>query len=140
MVPYLLLDKAAPLPVAFANAGLEWAKWPVGIGAVCALTASLLGTFCALIDERGLESGLPEKITKISFKLIRFLKLATFRDKMTKNHRKLRMYVPTATRSHGHGRGWSNRSYFGSSSRKDKNSRYCNPFNVYPGRYFGCTF
>ena len=43
MVPYLMLDKAAPLPVAFAAAGLDWAKWPVGIGAVCALTASLLG-------------------------------------------------------------------------------------------------
>ena len=43
MVPYLLLDKAAPLPVAFASGGLAWAKWPVGVGAVCALTASLLG-------------------------------------------------------------------------------------------------
>ena len=45
MVPYFLLDKSAPLPVAFASGGIEWAKWPVGIGAVCALTASLLGTF-----------------------------------------------------------------------------------------------
>lgn len=43
MVPYLLLDKAAPLPVAFASGGMPWAKWVVGIGAVCALTASLLG-------------------------------------------------------------------------------------------------
>ena len=43
MVPYLLLDKSAPLPVAFASSGMAWAKWPVGIGAVCALTASLLG-------------------------------------------------------------------------------------------------
>jgi len=43
MVPYFLLDKSAPLPVAFASGGIEWAKWPVGIGAVCALTASLLG-------------------------------------------------------------------------------------------------
>ena len=42
MVPYLLLDGAAPLPAAFA-ASIPWAKWPVGIGAVCALTASLLG-------------------------------------------------------------------------------------------------
>jgi len=45
MVPYFLLDKSAPLPVAFASGGIEWAKWPVGIGAVCALTASLLGIF-----------------------------------------------------------------------------------------------
>jgi len=43
MVPYMMLDKAAPLPVAFAAAGMSWATWPVGIGAVCALTASLLG-------------------------------------------------------------------------------------------------
>jgi len=43
MVPYLTLDKAAPLPVAFAAAGIGWAKYPVGVGAVCALTASLLG-------------------------------------------------------------------------------------------------
>ena len=43
MVPYLLLDKAAPLPVAFASGGMPWAKWVVGIGVVCALTASLLG-------------------------------------------------------------------------------------------------
>ena len=40
-----MLDKAAPLPVAFAAAGMYWATWPVGIGAVCALTASLLGEF-----------------------------------------------------------------------------------------------
>jgi len=43
MVPYMILDAVAPLPVAFASAGMAWAKWPVGIGAVCALTASLLG-------------------------------------------------------------------------------------------------
>ena len=44
MIPYFLLDKAAPLPDAFSRSGIDWAKYPVGIGAVCALTASLLGT------------------------------------------------------------------------------------------------
>ena len=43
MIPYFLLDKAAPLPDAFSRSGIDWAKYPVGIGAVCALTASLLG-------------------------------------------------------------------------------------------------
>jgi len=38
MQPYFLLDELAPLPHAFHQVGLNWAIYPVSIGAICALS------------------------------------------------------------------------------------------------------
>jgi len=43
MQPYFLLDKNAPLPYAFGHVGMSWAAYPISIGAICALTGSLIG-------------------------------------------------------------------------------------------------
>ena len=44
MQPYFLLNKDAPLPFAFDYVGIGWARYPVSVGAICALSTSLMGT------------------------------------------------------------------------------------------------
>lgn len=48
MVPYDHLDKLSPIPNAFAQVGVPVAQYIIGIGAVCGLAASLLGSLFPL--------------------------------------------------------------------------------------------
>ena len=48
MLPYYKLDKLSPIPNAFAQRGLHVATYVVGIGAVCGLSSSLMGSLFPL--------------------------------------------------------------------------------------------
>jgi len=43
MMPYFLFDHEIPITAAFKYSGLAWAEIPVTIGAICALSTSLMG-------------------------------------------------------------------------------------------------
>ena len=47
MVPYPELDESSAFAAAFARFGIEWAKWVVGVGALCAIfTSILMSIYC----------------------------------------------------------------------------------------------
>ena len=47
MVPYYQLDESSAFAAALAVRGVEWARWVVGIGALCAMfCAVLMGLYC----------------------------------------------------------------------------------------------
>ena len=48
ILPYNQLDKLSPIPNAFARRGFHTATYVIGIGAVCGLTSSLLGSLFPL--------------------------------------------------------------------------------------------
>ncbi|XP_028418596.1 high affinity cationic amino acid transporter 1-like [Dendronephthya gigantea] len=48
MLPYYKLDKLSPIPNAFAQRGLHTATYIVGVGAVCGLSSSLMGSLFPL--------------------------------------------------------------------------------------------
>lgn len=71
MLPYYKLDKLSPIPNAFAQRGFHIATYIVGIGAVCGLSASLMGSLFPLpriIYAMANDGLLFESFRKISWK------------------------------------------------------------------------
>lgn len=48
MIPYSSIDPVAALPSALGSVGADWAKYVVGVGAVCGMTSTLLGSLFSL--------------------------------------------------------------------------------------------